>query len=92
MFDQIETTFGAWMSSSTMPVSCNRVFVPLAETDDALFDRLLAVNVKGTFQHPASRGKTAASRRPHRQFFLQYRGVRDARLFGYAGTKSASKP
>jgi len=42
MFDQIETVFGGVDVSSIMPVSCTGL-VPLADTDDALFDRLLAI-------------------------------------------------
>ncbi len=49
MFDQAMTLFGG----VDVIVNCAGVMqpglVPLAETDDALFERLMAVNVKGTF-------------------------------------------
>jgi 3-oxoacyl-[acyl-carrier protein] reductase len=49
LFDQVEAVYGG------MDVLVNNAgiiqpgLVPLADTDDALFDRLLAINVKGTF-------------------------------------------
>ena len=37
------------ISSSTMPGIMQQGLVSVADTDDALFDRLFAINVKGTF-------------------------------------------
>src|SRR6266446_6597077 len=59
MFDKIETVFGGLDVLVNNAGIMQPGLVPLVDTDDALFDRLLAINVKGL----ASRGKTAASRR-----------------------------
>jgi 3-oxoacyl-[acyl-carrier protein] reductase len=49
MFDKIETVFGGLDVLVNNAGVIQPGLVPLAETDDALFDRLLAINVKGTF-------------------------------------------
>jgi 3-oxoacyl-[acyl-carrier protein] reductase len=49
MFDQTETVFGGVDVLVNNAGIMQPGLVPLAETDDALFDRLLAVNLKGTF-------------------------------------------
>src|ERR1700733_12305289 len=49
MFDQIEAAFGGVDVLVNNAGIMQPGLVPLADTDDALFDRLLAINVKGTF-------------------------------------------
>jgi len=49
MFDQIETVFGGVDVLVNNAGIMQPGLVLLAETDDALFDRMLAINVKGTF-------------------------------------------
>jgi len=49
MFDQIETVFGGVDILVNNAGIMQPGLVPLVDTDDALFDRLLAINVKGTF-------------------------------------------
>jgi 3-oxoacyl-[acyl-carrier protein] reductase len=49
MFDQAESLFGGVDILVNNAGVMQQGFVPLAETDDALFDKLVAVNLKGVF-------------------------------------------
>jgi 3-oxoacyl-[acyl-carrier protein] reductase len=49
LFDQAEASFGAVDILVNNAGIMQPGLVPLADTDDALFDRLFAINVKGTF-------------------------------------------
>jgi 3-oxoacyl-[acyl-carrier protein] reductase len=74
MFDAAETAFGG------VDVLVNNAGImrlaPLAESDDALFDSQVAVNLKGSFNTL----REAARRRPDHQPLVERRGALSARL------------
>ena len=69
MFDAAEAAFGG------VDVLVNNAGImnlaPIAESDDALFDRQVAVNLKGTFNTLREAAQAAARRRPDHQLVVQ---------------------
>jgi hypothetical protein len=58
-----------------------------AETDDALFNRLMAINVKGTFNPPAHRGEETPHGRKDRELFEQRKDAWLRRLLHLCGNQ-----
>src|SRR5882762_1713178 len=81
MFDQIETVFGGVDVLVNNAGIMQTGLVPLADTDDALFDRLLAINIKGTFNtlrvaSKRMRSVDALSTSPPASLALRCRAIR----------------
>ena len=76
MFDTTEAAFGG------VDVLVNNAGImklaKIADSDDALFDQQIAINLKGTFNANARGRQTPARWRPHREF-LHQRGRHQAR-------------
>src|SRR5260221_6394060 len=89
MFDQIETVFGGVDVLVNNAGIMQPGLVPLAETDDALFDRLLAVNVKGTFNTLRLAAKRLRQSGRIVNFSSSIVGFAMPGYSVYAGTKSA---
>jgi len=89
MFDQIETIFGGVDILVNNAGIMQPGLVPLADTDDALFDRLLAINVKGTFNTMRLAAKRLRQGGRIVNFSSSVVGLAMPGYSVYAGTKSA---
>ena len=69
MFDAAEAAFGG------VDVLVNNAGImklaKIADSDDALFDQQIAINLKGSFNAMREAAQAAARRRPDRQFLDQ---------------------
>src|SRR6266404_4004978 len=88
-FDQVEAVFGGVDVLVNNAGIMQPGLVPLAETDDALFDRLLAVNVKGTFNTLRLAAKRLRQGGRIVNFSSSVVGLAMPGYSVYAGTKSA---
>jgi 3-oxoacyl-[acyl-carrier protein] reductase len=89
MFDQIETVFGGSDVLVNNAGIMQPGLVPLADTDDTLFDRLLAINVKGTFNTLRLAAKRLRQGGRIVNFSSSVVGLAMPGYSVYAGTKSA---
>ena len=89
MFNQIETTLGGLDVLVNNAGIMQPGLVSLADTDDALFDRLLAINVKGTFNTLRLAAKRLRQGGRIVNFSSSVVGLAMPGYSVYAGTKSA---
>ena len=89
MFDQVDTVFGGVDVLVNNAGIMQPGLVLLVETDDALFDRLLAINVKGTFNTLRLAAKRLRQGGRIVNFSSSVVGLAMPGYSVYAGTKSA---
>jgi 3-oxoacyl-[acyl-carrier protein] reductase len=89
LFNQTETLFGGVDIIVNNAGIMQPGLVPLAETDDSLFDRLLAINLKGTFNMLRLAAKHLRSSGRIVNFSTSVVGLAQPGYSVYAATKSA---
>ncbi|HEY5893923.1 MAG TPA: SDR family oxidoreductase [Chthoniobacterales bacterium] len=89
LFDQAEAAFGGIDIIVNNAGIMQPGLVPLADTDDALFDRLFAINVKGTFNALRLAAKRLRSGGRIVNFSTSVVGLALPGYSVYAGTKAA---